>query len=170
MASALLIGGADVAASTLRVEDYCDVNVSAPAKIKDITPLEGGETYAVISDDGKSIDIYSYKTGKKTGELFSISGQKGELKIDNFEGFSISANGKKILLWNNSEQIYRYSFTADYYVYDTFRSTVKRVSAGGPQRGAVISHDGRFVAYIRDNNIFISSLDYGTDNQITQDG
>ncbi|MDE6795057.1 MAG: S9 family peptidase [Muribaculaceae bacterium] len=170
MASALLIGGADVAASTLRVEDYCDVNVSAPAKIKDITPLEGGETYAAISDDGKSIDIYSYKTGKKTGELFSISGQKGELKIQDFEGFSISANGKKILLWNNSEQIYRYSFTADYYVYDTFRSTVKRVSAGGPQRGAVISHDGRFVAYIRDNNIFISSLDYGTDNQITQDG
>ncbi|MDE6423643.1 MAG: DPP IV N-terminal domain-containing protein, partial [Muribaculaceae bacterium] len=113
---------------------------------------------------------YSYKTGKKTGELFSIAAQKGELKIEEFEGFEISANGKKILLWNNSQPIYRNSFKADYYVFDTFRSTVKRVSENGPQRGAVISHDGRFVAYTRDNNIFIASLDYGTDNQITKDG
>lgn len=68
------------------------------------------------------------------------------------------------------KKIYRHSFTAEYYVYDMMRSTVKRVSGKGPQRSAVISHDGRFVAYERDNNIFISSLDYGTDNQITKDG
>lgn len=66
--------------------------------------------------------------------------------------------------------IYRRSFTAEYYVYDIMRSTVKRVSTKGPQKSATISHDGRFVAYERDNNIFISSLDYGTDNQITKDG
>lgn len=166
----MLFSMTDVSASILNAEDYCDISINAPAKIKDITPLEGGETYAVISEDGKSIDIHSYKTGKKTGELFNINSQKGELKIDEFEGFSISANGKKILLWNNSQKIYRRSFTADYYVFDTFRSTVKRVSSKGPQRGAVISHDGRFVAYTRDNNIFISSLDYDTDNQITKDG
>ena len=168
--SAVIMAVAGASAAPLTAEDYCDAKVAAPKKIRDITPLEGGETYAVISADGKSIDIYSYKTGKKTGELFSISGQKGEVKIDEFEGFEISANGKKILLWNNSESIYRHSFKAEYYVYDTFRSTVKRVSEKGPQRGAVISHDGRFVAYTRDNNVFIASLDYGTDNQITKDG
>ncbi len=169
-AAAIVISMTGVSAYPLTVEDYCDLRISSPKKIRDITPLEGGETYAVISEDGKSIDIYSYKTGKKTGELFSIAAQKGELKIEEFEGFKISANGKKILLWNNSESIYRHSFKAEYYVFDTFRSTVKRVSARGPQRGAVISHDGRFVAYTRDNNIFISSLDYETDNQITKDG
>ncbi len=169
-AAAVAISIAASAASSLSVEDYCDVTVNGPSMIKAITPLEGGETYATVSDDGRSIDIFSYKTGKKTGELFSISGQKGDLKIDSFEGFKISANGKKILLWNDSQKIYRNSFKAEYYVYDMMRSTVKRVSAKGPQRGAVISHDGRFVAYERDNNIFISSLDYGTDNQITKDG
>lgn len=166
----LASAGTGFSASALTVDDYCDVVKSAPKSIKDITPLADGETYAAISDDGQSIDIYSYKTGKKTGELFSISGQKGDLKISEFEGFRLSANGKKILLWNESKQIYRYSFTAEYYVYDTMRSTVKRVSEKGPQRAATISHDGRFVAYQRDNNIFISSLDYGTDNQITTDG
>lgn len=154
----------------LTVDDYCDVNLSAPVTIKDITPLPDGETYAAISDDGQSIEIFSYKTGKKVGDLFSIKAQKGDLKIQEFEGFELSANGKKLLLWNNSSKIYRNSFTADYYVYDMMRSTVKRVSEKGAQRAATISHDGRFVAYQRDNNIFISSLDYGTDSQITKDG
>ena len=151
----------------LTVADYCK---PTSASIREITPLDGGETYAAISVDGKSLDIFSYKTGKKTGTLFSIDGQKGDLKISEFEGYSLSDNGRKILLWNDSRKIYRHSYTAEYYVYDIMRSTVKKVSEKGPQRGAVISHDGRFVAYERDNNIFIASLDYGTDNQITKDG
>ncbi|MDE6299331.1 MAG: S9 family peptidase, partial [Muribaculaceae bacterium] len=55
-------------ASKLTLQDYCNIR---PATVKDMTPLADGETYAAISDDGKSIEIYSYKTGKKTGELFS---------------------------------------------------------------------------------------------------
>lgn len=156
--------------SPLTIEDYCSPSGPRPVGIREITPLADGETYAAISEDRKSIDIYSFKTGKKTGELFSIAGQKGELKIQEFDGFELSANGSKLLLWNNTRKIYRRSFTAEYYVYDMMRSTVKRVSSKGEQRCATISHDGRFVAYVRDNNIFISSLDYGTDNQITKDG
>ncbi len=156
--------------SPLTIEDYCSPAGPRPVAIREITPLADGETYAAISEDRKSIDIYSFKTGKKTGELFSIASQKGELKIQEFDGFELSANGSKLLLWNNTSKIYRRSFTAEYYVYDMMRSTVKRVSTKGVQRCATISHDGRFVAYVRDNNIFISSLDYGTDNQITKDG
>lgn len=168
--SALATAGAGAFASPLTVEDFCDMKINSPVAINDITPLDDGETYAAVSDDHRSIDIYSYKTGKKAGVLFSIDGQKGDLKISEFDGYEVSANGKKVLLWNDTKKIYRHSFTAEYYVYDRMRSTVKRVSAKGAQRGAVISHDGRFVAYERGNNIFISSLDYGTDNQITKDG
>ena len=154
----------------LTISDYCDIKKATPSGIKDITPLADGESFAAISDDGKAIEQFSYKTGKKTGELFNLSTVKGDLKISDFEGFKISDNGKKILLWNESEKIYRYSFRAEYYVYDTFRSTLARVSDKGKQRGATISHDGRYVAYERDNNIWISNLDYKTDNAITSDG
>ena len=132
--------------------------------------MADGETFAAVSDDGKAIEQFSYKTGKKTGEVFNVANVKGELKIDGIEGFKICDNGKKILLWKDSEKIYRYSFRAEYYVFDTFRSTLARVSENGPQRGAIISHDGRYVAYERDNNIWISSLDYKTDKPITTDG
>ena len=170
LAGAALAGLAPAMASPLTVEDYCDPTAAAPASVKEMTPLADGISYAAISDDGKSIETFSYKTGKKTGVLFSVDGVKGDLKIPQFEGYSISENGKKILLWNDSEKIYRYSFYAEYYVYDVMRQTLQRVSSQGAQRGAVISHDGRMVAYQRDNNIFISNLDYGTDRAITEDG
>lgn len=167
---AVAVGVAGGAAATLAPEDYCQLDLTRPASVKTPVPLGDGVSYSAISDDGRSIDIFSYKTGKKTGTLFSLDSQKGEVKIDGFDGYSVSENGRKVLLWNEVNKIYRHSFTAEYYVYDTFRGTIQRVSAGGPQRGATLSHDGRQVAYMRDNNIWISSLDYGSDKAITKDG
>lgn len=167
---AALTAGCAVPAHALEVEDYCSLSVNRPAGVKTPMPLNDGASYSAISDDGRSIDVYSYKTGKKISTLFSLDSQKGDLKIDEFDGYTISANERKILLWNNVNKIYRRSFTAEYYVYDTFRGTMQRVSANGPQRGATMSHDGRMVAYMRDNNIFISNLDYNTDKAITDDG
>lgn len=165
-----LAGGSYGQISALTIEDYCSPSRTAPASIKEMRPLADGMSYSAISEDGKSIDVFDYKSGKKTDTLFSIDGIKGDVKIDSFSGYSISDNGKKILLWNDVNKIYRHSFTASYYVYDVMRSTLKRVSEQGPQRGAVMSHDGRMVAYTRDNNIFISNLDYDTDKAITNDG
>lgn len=167
------IAGLSVCASVgapLTVEDYCSPEITTPAGVKEMRPLNDGESFSALSDDGKAIEVFSYKTGEKISTLFSIDGVKGDVRIDSFDGYELSANEKKILLWNNSKKIYRYSFTADYYVYDILRSTLARVSEGGPQRGAVLSHDGRMVAYQRDNNIFISNIDYKSDKAITTDG
>lgn len=149
---------------------FCDLSQTTPERVREMTPMADGVSYAAIEVPGKEISIYSYKTGEKISTLFSTEEVKGAVKIDSFEGYSLSANEKKILLWRDSRQIYRNSFTAEYYVYDIMRSTLKQVSSKGPQRGATISHDGRMVAYMRDNNIFISNLDYETDNAVTTDG
>lgn len=154
----------------LTINDYCDVKIAAPKDVKKMNPLADGQSYSCISDDGASIDVYSYKTGKKIKTLFSVNSIKGDLKISDFDGYSISENEKYILLWNDVEKIYRHTFRAEYYVYDIARATMKRVSTKGPQQGAVLSHDGRCVAYQRDNNIFVANLDYGNDNPITTDG
>lgn len=165
LATALHAGGAK-----LSLNDYCDVKISAPEGVKEMNPLNEGETYSCISSDGKAIEVYSYKTGAKVNTLFDISAVKGDLKIEEFDGYELSSNEKYILLWNDSEKIYRHTFRANYYVYDIRRMTLKRVSEKGLQQGAVLSHDGRSVAYQRDNNIYIANLDYGNDNAITTDG
>lgn len=171
LAGVLAFGSAmTVEAQTLSVEDFCDIKKSSPARIKDMRPLSGGQEYAAVSDDGRSIEKFSYKTGQKTGVLFSLDNVKGELKIDKFNGYSISANGRKILLWNNVEKLYRRSFYASFYVYDVMRSTLTCVNKKGHLRGAILSHDGRMVAYTLDNNIRLANLDYGTDIAVTTDG
>ena len=167
---ALTMGAAGLTAAPLTVEDYCQPDRTRPEGVKTPMPLADGSTYSAISDNGRDIEVYSYKTGAKVSTLFSLDNQKGDVKLDKFDGYRISDNGRKILLWKQVAKIYRYSFTAEYYVYDTMRGTTQRVSAGGPQRGATMSHDGRMVAYMRDNNIYISNLDYGTDKAITKDG
>lgn len=156
--------------SALTVEDYCHPSTAAAKGVKRMKPLADGLSYSAISDDGRSIEIFSYKTGEKISTVFSLDAIKGDLKIDRFSGYTFSDNEKKILLWNDVKKIYRHSFTAQYYVYDVLRGTLKKVSENGAQRGALISHDGRMVAYTRDNNIFISNLDYGTDIAVTKDG
>ncbi len=156
--------------AALTATDYCDVKLTAPASVRESTPLPDGLTYAAISTDGDKIEVFSYKTGAKTGTLLDLRGVKGSIKLDSFDGFAISANQKKILLWTGSKKIYRRSFTAEYYVYDIMRQTMVKVSQGGPQRCGIISHDGRMVAYVRDNNVFVANLEYGTDVQVTKDG
>lgn len=170
MMSAMLCGTVPAIGENLTAADYCDVTLSAPVTIRDMRPLSDGLSYSAISDNGKEIVAYSYKTGQPVKTLFSLEAVKGDVKIDEFDGYQISENERWILLWNETEKVYRRSFYAEYYVYDVMRGTMKRVSEGGKQRDAVLSHDGRMVAYMRDNNIFISNLDYGTDKAITTDG
>lgn len=165
-----ILPSAQTFAAPLTAEDYCSPKLTAPAGVKEMRPLKDGETFSAISDDGKSIEVFSYRTGEKISTLFSINGIKGETKISEFDGYELSDNEKKILLWTDTKKIYRNSFTAQYYVYDILRNTLAPVSTGGAQRGATISHDGRMVAYMRDNNLFISNIEYGSDKAITKDG
>lgn len=167
-AAALCI--ATPAMQALTIEDYCDIKVNAPSTIKEMRPMADGVSYLAIGENGKTINVYSYKTGQKTSTLFDVDAIKGDVKIEEFDGYQISENEKKILLWNESEGLYRHSFFAEFYVYDIMRQTMKRVSEGGKQRCATLSHDGRKVAFVRDNNIYISNLEYETEIAVTKDG
>lgn len=158
------------ASGVLTAADYCDIRLNAPASIREMTPMPDGETYLCVGENGRTIESYSYRTGKKISTVFDVATVKGEVKISEFDGFEVSDNGKYLLLHNDSEGIYRYSFRAEYYVYDIMRGTMKRVSTGGKQRAATMSHDGSRVAFQRDNNIYLVNLDYGTELQVTKDG
>ena len=170
LAGLLLVLNNHLLYANLTIQDYCDIRVNSPMGIKEMRPMQDGVSYLCIGENGNTIEKFSYKTGKLIDVIFDIQKIKGDIKIEQFDGYEISANEKKILLWNEKEGIYRHSFWAEYYVYDIMRGTLKKVSSNGRQRGAIISHDGRKVAFMRDNNIFISNLEYGTEIQVTKDG
>ena len=72
----------------------------------------------------------------------------------------------------NEEKIFRRSSVADWYVVDTMRHTRKQLGAGmnlGKVRDAVMSPNGRYVAFAKENNLYIHKLDFGTEVAVTKD-
>ena len=70
------------------------------------------------------------------------------------------------------EVIFRHSRIADWYVTDTLHHTRKQLGAGmnlGKVRDAVMSPNGRYVAFAKDNNLYIHKCDFGTEVAVTKD-
>ena len=84
----------------------------------------------------------------------------------------IEATGRYRLEKENEQQIFRHSEVADWFIVDTMRHTRKQLGEGlgfGPVRDAVLSPNGRYVAFAKDNNLYIHKLDFGTEIAVTKD-
>ena len=135
-----------------------------------VTPLADGETYAQISNDGKRIVAYSFKTGKQVGVLFNAATARGPM-VSRVDGYIVSPDGKRLLIQTETMSIYRRSFTATYYIYSIQNNKLEPLSDGGPQQTPVFSPDGNVIAFVRDNNIFLVKLLYdNAESQVTKDG
>ena len=138
--------------------------------LRAVTPLEDGESYAMLSSDGKRVEKYSYKTGRQVGVLFDAANTVGE-SVDRIDGYVMSPDGTKMLVQTATRRIYRRSFTAEYYIYHIDDRRLERLSENGPQQAPVWSPDGLKVAFVRENNIYLIKLLYGnSESQVTKDG
>lgn len=135
--------------------------------LEETTPMSDGERYAALVDG--NVYAYSYKTGAVTDTLFDIN-RTGKLKIDAVDGFVLSPSDRYLLVYNHSKQIFRHSFTADYYLYDRKRGELKVLSDTMPVREPVFSPNGEYIAFVRENNLYIHKVVYGTEVAVTKDG
>ena len=153
----------------LRLEDITHGAFRSEA-MRAVRPMADGETYSQISDDGKRVITYSFRTGKEVGVLFDATTARGE-QIGNIDGYIISPDGKRMLIQTQTKPIYRHSFTAVYYLYDIRNNKLVPLSDGGPQQTPLFSPDGNLVAFVRENNIYLVKLLYdNAESQITKDG
>lgn len=131
-----------------------------------------GLSYLKLAPDGKSIQKFDVATGKLSETVMDVTSTRGDIKIERINGYSLSPDGSKILVFENKEQIYRRSFRAAYFIYDIKRNTLKPLSTTHPmQQAPTISPDGRMVAFMADdNNIYIHKIDYGSEVAVTTDG
>ena len=135
-----------------------------------VVPMADGETYARLQDGGRRIVKYAFKTGKETATLFDAATVKGGT-LERVEDFSVSPDGKRLLLQTETNSIYRRSLTARYYVYTVEDNSIVALSDGGPQQTPLFSPDGQRVAFVREGNIFLVNLQGGNaEVQVTHDG
>lgn len=142
-----------------------------PQYIYGVNPMNDGESYSQLSDDGTQILKRSFKTGEVVETLFDVSLAKGPVSLKSISGYTMSPDETRILLCTERRSIYRRSYTAVYYIYDIRSKRFSKLSDGGPQQQPLFSPDGTQIAFVREGNLFLVKLLFNNaESQITKDG
>ncbi|MDP2526290.1 S9 family peptidase [Maribacter dokdonensis] len=132
--------------------------------------MNNGTQYTVLHTNrfsqSTTVDKYDYKTLEKVGTVVS---SEDLAEIPTFSAYTFSDDEKKLLLSTEIEPIFRRSRLGVFYVYEIASKKVVKVSESKIQE-PLFSPDGSQVAYVKDNNLYIFTIESGETKQITQDG
>lgn len=137
----------------------------------ELQSMKNTNQYTVLNSESISrsqqIDLYDFATLKKTATLIDTKNQ--ELLKEGIDSYSFDKSETMILIANNTNQIYRHSFLADYYLYDLNSKNLIKLFDFQIQE-PTFSPDGKKIAYAKDNNLFVYDLTTKKHTQITSDG
>ena len=141
-----------------------------PKSPVNFTYMPDGESYLVLNPERSKIIQYETATGKELQTVLDVTHTR-ESSIGRIGNFKLSPDGKKLLVYESSEAVYRYSVRAPYYVFEINRNILTPLSTEHPmQEAPLFSPDGRMVAFVADNNIYLKKLDFNTETAVTTDG
>jgi len=137
----------------------------------ELQSLKNTDQYTVLNVDQASrsmqIDLYDFASLKKVSNLIDTKNHK-QLS-DGIDSYTFDASEKKILIANNSTQIFRHSFTADYFLYDIATKSLIKLFDFQVQE-PTFSPDGTKIAYARGNNLYVYDVASKKSTAITTDG
>lgn len=139
-----------------------------------LNSMNDGSHYSAMEDSdafGTRIVKFSYETGLEVStiatsiDVFNDPAKK-------MEDYQFSLDEKQLLIQMETEPIYRYSFAANFYVYnvDTKKTIPLTDFSKGKQMLASFSPDGKKIAFVRKNNLFVVDLTSSKETQLTTDG
>ncbi len=143
-----------------------------PRGVQSMYPMNDGTHYTVL-ESGK-INKYSYKKKGEPETILSenqlvLNQQEGHIEI---EDYSFNADESKILITTKQEPIYRHSTQGYFYIWDRKEEMLRPLSdkSKGKQRLAEFSPDGKHIAFVRNNNLFMVNWETGKETQVTSEG
>ncbi|WP_372645335.1 DPP IV N-terminal domain-containing protein, partial [Ancylomarina sp.] len=129
--------------------------------------MNDGLHYTILKE-GQRIEKYAYATGKLIEVLFDLSTMENTA-IKRIDSYQFSSDEKKLLLASNRINIYRHSYSAEFFVFDRANEKLDALSTGRQQL-ADFSPAGDQVCFFRENNLFIKDLKTNKEKQFTFDG
>ncbi len=132
----------------------------------------GSNRYTRI--DQSSVRELDFASGKTTGTIFDYaalrSANAGLGLAEGFDGYAFSDDERRVLITTEEEPIFRRSSRGKFFVFDREANTVTPVDTAGAQMYATFSPDGRRVAYVRDNDLYVLDLASAKTTRVTRDG
>lgn len=141
--------------------------------------LKDGNSYAKFEPSEKvkgAMDLvrYDIETSKRdvllSADRLIPAGETKALEID---GYDWSADEKRILIYTNSQKVWRQNTRGDYWVLDV--ASGKLTKLGGDAKPATLmfakfSPDGTKVGYVRENDLYVEDVTSGQITRLTKDG
>ena len=136
----------------------------------ELQSMKNTNQYTVLNFDRVTrniqINLFDFATLKKVATLIDSRYYK---ELDGIETYAFNASEKVILIGNNSHQIYRHSFLADYFLYDLETKKLTKLADYQIQE-PTFSPDGTKIAFAKENNLFVYDIASKVTTQITFDG
>ncbi|KAF2519968.1 S9 family peptidase [Flavobacterium salilacus subsp. salilacus] len=136
----------------------------------ELNAMKNSNQYTVLNINWNTgvaqIDLYDFATLEKVSTLID---SKNHTELKGIDSYTFSPDEQKILIATNSEQIFRHSFVADYFVYDIAAKTLVKVGDSKIQE-PTFSADNSKIAYGYQNNLYVYDVATKAVTQITKDG
>jgi dipeptidyl-peptidase 4 len=143
--------------------------------------LDGGIAYTTVepstafpNSEARDIVRYETATSKRTvlvsASQLVPSPNKKPLTLENY---GWSQDGKRLLIYTNSKKVWRRNTRGDYWVLELDSGKLHKLGGSAPESSlmfAQFSPNGRSVAYVRANNIYLEDIDTGSIRPLTTDG
>jgi dipeptidyl-peptidase-4 len=152
----------------ITLEDIYKKGTFRAETVQGFNSMKDGKYY--VETIAQGIIKKSFETGETVDTIIKSNDVKNEKGINlGLNDIAWSNDEKKVLVFKDREFIYRRSSKAIAYVYDII--TKKSVLVDGDKiLHATISPDGKQVAFVKNNNLFVKNIATKKTTQITNDG
>jgi len=137
----------------------------------ELQSMKNTNQYTVLNSDratrSMQIDLYDFATLKKESNLIDTKNFK-ELS-NGIDSYTFDASEKQLLIACNTNQIFRHSFLADYFLYDINTKNLIKLFDFQVQE-PTFSPDGLKIAYAKENNLYIYDIATKKSTAVTTDG
>ena len=141
--------------------------------------LENGTAFTTVerASGGKGREIVRYDTESGAKQVMISAAQltpQGDTMPLAIEDYSWSPDGAMLLVFTNSQPVWRTNSRGDYWVLDRNAGRLRKLGGSAAKPSTLMfakfSPDGRKVGYVRENNLYVEDLGDGRIVQLTSDG
>lgn len=121
----------------------------------------------LYENDNNAIVSTNFKTGQQKVIVPADVLKANKISI---KDYSITANESQVLIFTNTAKVWRYNTRGDYWLYDAATKKLQQVGKDKPAQSllyAKLSPDGKKVAYVHANNIYVEDVTTGVATVLT---